>query len=306
MALYLVIQISAFLSRFIPRPWRYLIGTAVGDTVYTVWASKRRVLQENVATIVGSSRADPEVRRLARKSMRNYCKYLIEFLELPVLSPTDPVILGIKVVGVEHLEASLARGKGVVLATAHFGTIELPALRLQHFTSDFHAVYDAFTPPYLDRLIQRKRREKGINPIPVTNIRAMLKALRNGGTVAVLFDKPVQATKGVCVRFFGHETAVPAGPALLAMKTGATILPAFTFRRPDLSFESEVHAPIEWTSSGDRERDMQTIMQKLMDSLQTAVRQRPDQWYMFRPMWLGAPSAASSTHPEPATDHPPA
>lgn len=304
MALYLVIQISAFLSRYIPRPWRYLIGTAVGDAVYTVWAGKRRVLQENVATILGLSRTDPAVRRLARKSMRNYCKYLIEFLELPVLSSTDPVIAGMRIVGVEHLEEALARGKGIVLATAHFGTIEVPALRLRDFTSDFHAVYDSFTPPYLDRLIQRKRREKGINPIPVSNIRAMLRVLRSGGTIALLFDKPVAATKGVCVRFFGRETTVPAGPALLAMKTDATILPVFTFRHPDLSFESYVHPPVQWSSSGDRERDMQSIMQKLMDTLQTTVRQRPDQWYMFRPMWLEGPGPVSSTSTETAADPP--
>lgn len=284
MALYLIIQIGAFLSRIIPRSWRYLIGTAVGDVVYLAWARKRRVIQCNMAIVLGLSPRDPRVGRLAVQSMRNYCKYLIEFLELPVLSSRDEIIASMRIHGLEHLQAALKRGKGVILASAHFGTIEVGGLRLADFT-DVHAVYDSFRPAYLDRLIQQKRREKGIHLIPVNDVRAMLQVLRRGGALTLLFDRPLHQAKGVPVRFFGRETAVPAGPAILAMKTGATILPVYMFRQPDKSFESVFFPPISWAPSGHRERDVQTIMQKLVDTLQTVVRNRPDQWYMFRPMW---------------------
>ena len=127
--------------------------------------------------------------------MRNYCKYLIEFLELPTLTSRHEIVAGMKINGLQHLEQALSHGKGVVLATAHYGTVEIPGLRLQDFT-DFHAVYDTFSPPYLDRLIQRKRREKGIELIPASNVRKMLKVLAGGGTLALLFDRPVDAAKG--------------------------------------------------------------------------------------------------------------
>lgn len=284
MALYLVIQVGAFLSRIIPRSWRYLIGTALGDLVYWAWGSKRRVLRENMATVLGLSARDRRVRTVAIKAMRNYFKYLIEFLELPNLSSADETVASMTIHGLEHLQSALDRGKGVILASAHFGTIELAGLRLADFTS-FHAVYDTFRPAYLDRLIQGKRREKGINLIPVNDVRAMLRVLRGGGTLTVLFDKPLQPNKGVPVRFFGRQAAVPGGPAVLAMKTGAAILPVYVFRQPDKSFESVIFPPVSWTASGERERDMQSIMQKLVDTLQAVVRSRPDQWYMFRPMW---------------------
>lgn len=284
MALYLVIQVGAFLSRVMPRPWRYLIGTAMGDLVYWAWATKRRILMQNMATVLGLGPRDPRVRRLALKSMRNYCKYLVEFLELPVLSPTDEIIASMKLQGLEHLQGALERGKGVILASAHYGTIEVGGLRLSDFT-DVHAVYDTFRPAYLDRLIQRKRRDKGIDLIPVTNIREMIRVLRSGGTLTLLFDRPMSAARGVRVRFFDRWTAVPAGPAVLALKTGAEIVPAYMIRRPDKSFESILFPPIRWTPSGNREQDIQNIMQKLMDTLQSAVNMRPDQWYMFRPMW---------------------
>jgi KDO2-lipid IV(A) lauroyltransferase len=284
MALYLVIQVGGFLSKIVPRSVRYLIGTAVGEAVFQIWGTKRRILLENVAAVTGLGPRDPQVRLLAHRAMRNYCKYLIEFLELPALSSSHEVISGMKIEGLEHLQAALSRGKGVLLATAHFGSIELPGLKLKDFT-DFHAVYDAFRPPYLDRLIQRKRLEKGIDLIPASNIRKMLTVLSSGGTITLLFDRPVEARKGVRVRFFGRDAWVPGGPAVLAMKTGAALVPVYTARLPDKSFESVIYPAVSWSPSGDRDRDMQTVMQRLMDTLQTVVRNRPDQWYMFRPMW---------------------
>lgn len=303
MALYLVIRVGAVLSRLLPRSWRYLIAAAVGEAVLLVWGTKRRIVRDNMAQVTGLSSRDPRVRLLAKRSMRNYCKYLIEFLELPTLSSRDPAVAGMRLSGIEHLHHALARGKGVILATGHFGSIELPGLRLRDFT-DFHAVYDTFRPAYLDHLIQRKRREKGIDLIPVSNVRKMLRVLQAGGTLAILFDRPMTTGGGTPVRFFGRNTEVPAGPAVLAMKTGAALIPVYVTRQPDKSFDAVLYAPVQWSPSGDRNRDVGVVMQKLMDTLQSAVRSRPDQWYMFRPMWPdrgeAAPARGSSAQaPEP-------
>lgn len=256
----------------------------MGDLVFLAWPAKRRILLNNTIAVLGTDIRDPMVRTVARKSMRNYCKYLVEFLDLPNMSSSDEAVASMKIHGLEHLQAAVARGKGVIIASAHFGTIEVGGLRLQDF-ADVHAVYDTFTPGYLDRLIQRKRLEKGMHLIGVHDVRGMMRALRGGHALTLLFDRPLESAKGVKVRFFGRETAVPGGPAVLAMKTGATLLPVFMYRQPDTSFECRLFPPVTWAESGDRDSDVHTIMQKLMDILQSVVRERPDQWYMFRPMW---------------------
>jgi len=284
MALYLVIQISAFLSRYIPRPWRYAIGTVVGDAVYWVWTSKRNTLLQNMATVLGLDPSDPRVRLVARRSMRNYCKYLIEFLDLPNLNASHPVVASMRLEGEEHLAEAISRGKGLIVVSGHFGTIELGGIRLAAIT-DFHAVYDTFQPAYLDNLIRRKRLEKGIKLIPVNKVREMLRVLHGGGTLITLLDRPMAPGKGVTVRFFGRTAYVPAGPAVLAMKTGATLLPIYLRRLPDLTFTARILPAIVWTPSGDRDTDTRVIIQKVMDTLQSAIRDHPDQWYMFRPMW---------------------
>jgi lauroyl/myristoyl acyltransferase len=285
MALYLIIQIGALLSRIMPRSWRYLIGTAVGDVVYRVWPAKRRILQNNMATVLGLPPQHPEVGRTSLKAMRNYCKYLIEFLELAGGSAPQAVVRCLQnAQGLEHLQRAVQLGKGVIIATAHFGTIEVGGPALATLTP-FHAVHDRFRPDYLDRLIQGRRVQMGINPISVDNVRQMLRVLHQGEALALLFDRPVEPGKGVTVRFFGRETALPAGPAVLAMKTGAALLPIYQFRQPDRSIKIVIFPPISWTSTGERKCDVQLVMQKLVDTYQAMIRDRPDQWYMFRPMW---------------------
>jgi len=290
MALYLVIQVGAFLSRYVPRSLRYVIATSIGEVAYWVTPVKRRNLRQNMAAVVGLPVTHPHVNMLARKSMRNCFKYLIECLELPTLSSVHPLIANRKITGLENFTDELSSDRGIILATAHFGTVEIPGLRLTDFTP-FHAVYDRFEPPYVDRLIQKQRQEVGIDLIPVDDVRSMLRVLKDKGTLALLFDRPLRGKGGVKVRFFGRETAVPGGPAVLAMKTGASIVPVFTFRHADRTFESVAFPAVAWTPSGDRARDIQNIMQRLMDVLQEMIRSRPDQWYMFRPMW---PDAISS------------
>jgi len=285
MALYLVIQVGALLSRILPRSWRYLIGTAVGDIVYRVWPTKRRILKGNMATVLGLPLQHPDVGRTSLKAMRNYCKYLIEFLELAGGSTPQAAVRSLQNArGLEHLQRAVRQGKGVIVATAHFGTIEVGGPALATLTP-LHAVHDRFQPDFLDRLIRGRRLQMGINPIAVGNVRQMLRVLHQGEALALLFDRPVDAGKGVTVRFFGYETALPAGPAVLAMKTGAALLPIYQFRRPDRSIESVIFPPIRWTPSGERTRDVQIVMQKLVDTYQAMIRDRPDQWYMFRPMW---------------------
>jgi KDO2-lipid IV(A) lauroyltransferase len=256
-----------------------------------------------MSTVTGLGPTDPRVRTLAVKAMRNYCKYLIEFLELPNLSSRDEVVASMRIHGIEHLKDALGRGKGIILASAHFGTIETGGLRLADFT-DFHAVYDTFRPAYLDRLIQRKRLEKGIQLIPVNDVRRMIRVLRQGGALTMLFDRPLDAAKGVQVRFFGRDTFVPAGPAVLAMKTDAAVLPVYVVRHPDTTYEGIIFPAVSWTATGHQALDVQAIMQKLVDTLQSMIRERPDQWYMFRPMWPDVREFARSGGGRPVPDHP--
>ena len=113
---------------------------------------------------------------------------------------------------------------------------------------------------------------------------SMVQVLRRNEFLALLIDIP-GADKGVAVRFFDGITQVPRGVAALALKTEARVIPVSSVRLPDNSILGVFHPCISVEHSGELKKDIQALMQMTISSLEKMVRQYPDQWYMFRPMW---------------------
>lgn len=293
MWLYLAIQAGALGSRLLPLNWRYRISTVLGDLIWLVWSSKRRTCIENMSVVLGKDSMDASVRRTARRSFQHFAKGIVDFLGYSNIQPEDPFVAEMPISGWEHVTAALDRGKGVVLATAHFGSIDLGALALSRRCPDFHAVADTFHPRSVDELVRRTRESKGLRLIPTASVRRVMRALRDNALVVVLFDRPMPRAEGVPVRFFGRETAMPGGPAIMALRMDAAVLPAFVFRQEDNRLHGRVFPPVTEGLFGDKARNAGVIMQRLADTLQSVVSETPEQWYMFRPMWPEAPGHES-------------
>lgn len=293
MWLYVVIKAGAWASMVMPLALRYRVSTVISDLLWLTWTSKRRTCIDNYSVVMEKSATDPDVRRLARSAFHQFGKGIVDFLGFTNLDPDDPVVTAICLEGWDNVKAGLARGKGVILATAHFGSTDMGGITLAN-RSDFYAVADVFYPPYVDRLIRRTRESKGYRLIPATSARGIIRALHANALVVVLFDRPMEAGEGVPVSFFGRETALPAGVGMVARHSGATVVPGYIFRNPDNSFRGKIYESVSEDLTGDKHRDVQTVMQRLADSLEAAVREAPDQWYMFRPMW---PEAVREAEP---------
>lgn len=257
----------------------------IADFLWLTWTSKRRTCIDNMAVVLGGDPTQKEVRRVARAAFHQFGKGIVEFLGFANVDPNDPLIRAMPIDGWEHVEEGLAKGKGVILATAHFGSTDMGGIALAKRSVDLYAVADRFHPPYVDRLIRKTREQKGFRLIPTTSIRTMIRALHKNGLVVVLFDRPMRLDQGVPVRFFDRVTALPAGPAVIAHHTGATVLPGYIFRHEDHTFRTEIFPSVTKGLTGQKDRDVRKVMQNLAESLERAIRKRPDQWYMFRPMW---------------------
>jgi KDO2-lipid IV(A) lauroyltransferase len=292
MWLYVVIKVGAWSSRIIPLSLRYRISSVIADLLWLTWTSKRRTCIDNMAVVIGGQPTDPEVRKLAREAFHQFGKGIVDFLGFTNINPNDPVLRNMPLDGWNHVEDAIAEGKGVLLATAHFGSTDMGGITLANRSDNFYAVADVFYPAYVDRLIRRTREQKGYRLIPATSARGIIKALRDNALVVVLFDRPMPQGEGVPVTFFGRRTALPAGVGVVALRSGATVLPGFIYRNPDNTFHGKIFEPVSNDLTGHRETDVQLIMQRLADSMEAAVRQAPDQWYMFRPMWPELQSAA--------------
>ena len=285
------------LARWIPRTVRHGLGFAIGAGSYLGWRSKRRVTQQNMAIVTGRSVSDPYVRHLAFASWRNYGRYAADFInfaniDMAVVGPTIRDLTQGANCWQEHFEHALQAGRGVVVATAHFGNWDMAGAVLARHTPSF-AVAETFNDERLNSFLQSLRMEKGIGIIPMEgSARRILRVLQQNQCVAFVVDRPLEADQGVPVTFFGHKTYVPGGPAALALKSGAAIMPGYVWYGHHHQFYLRVFPPIfpQERKGGDKTEEVARLTQYIYASLEEMVREWPTQWYMFRPFWPTSPA----------------
>jgi len=111
-----------------------------------------------------------------------------------------------------------------------------------------------------------------------------MRTLRAGGLVGLLCDRDLLGN-GIDVEFFGEKTTMPAGPATLAMRTGATLLTAAVYSGPGQDHHAVVGAPIDLTRSGSLRSDVSRVTQDIADRFEPLIRRAPEQWHVFQPLW---------------------
>jgi lauroyl/myristoyl acyltransferase len=245
-----------------------------------------------MAQVTGRSVHDPYVRQLAFASWRNYGRYAADFINFPHLDISvierhaHDLTRGANC-WLGHVEHALESGRGIIMAGAHFGNWDVGgALFARHIPVS--AVAEAFSDGRLNRLLQDQRKEKGIGIIPMEgSARPILRALQQNQAVAILVDRPVKQDEGIAVTFFGRKTYVPGGPAALALKSGAAILPGYLWYGHRNQFYLRVFPPIfPQKSKGDGQAsEITRLTQGIYDTLEEVVREWPNQWYMFRQFW---------------------
>lgn len=287
---YWTFRVCSFLAQAVPAPVAHAIGAMILSVVYYLWPRGRRNAILSMRQVLGPDAPESLVRRHARESFRNYARSVVEFLRFPKLTEEELADLVPDSFGWEYLEGALSRKKGVILVMPHFGSWDLAGAILARRAQPFNAVADSFASPGMNRLVQGARMKQGIQIIASQDqgaLKRLYRALARNEVVGIVPDRPVECGDGgVQVSFFGRQARLPAGVAMLALRTGATIIPGFCARRADGKYYGGLYPPIEYEPTGDRSRDIQELTQRVMRALETIIRLHPDQWYMFKRLWL--------------------
>ncbi len=282
MAIYLAFRIAAWVARAVPLRLSYAAGRLGGLCFYYLWFGGRRRCIANMRRVAGGDEA--LARRLARRSFAYYGLYLVDFLRLTGVTGPE-VRRRIIFDQWDRLDDALA-GNGVLFVTIHFGNWDLGAAALTERGYPLSVVADRFAEPRLEELVFSSRRRIGMRILPAGRLTMQLvRALRDNEIIAVLADVP-QPEGGVEVEFFGGTIVVAGGAARLALRTGANVVAATAPRLGPWSdqFAGEFER-IEYEPTGDREHDVRSLTQAMFRAFEEMVRARPDQWYIFRPLW---------------------
>ena len=238
--------------------------------------------------------------RNARRSFGNYFVYLVDFFRF---FGTDRAEVDRRVIVDDGLWDRLReerRGNGIVFMTMHFGNWDLGAAILAQSGFAISAIADVFANERVNRLVIGSREHLGMKIIPANRMGpGILRALKADDVVALLVDVPEPET-GVRVTFFGDTIAVPDGPARIALRAGSSVVVATLPRQSPWSDAVVPNiAPVAFTPTGETDTDVQALTQAVFWHLEALVRRHPEQWYIFRNLWVGdvrPASAAPAAH----------
>jgi KDO2-lipid IV(A) lauroyltransferase len=305
---YWLTRLASWLTGKVPRRARLALAGPLTTLVYYAWVSKRRVTIANMAQVAGVPPDDPRARRLARQSWRNYGRYLSDFFYLPNAS-REQVMARVRDVTpapgtFAGLDAAAAAGKGIIIATAHFGAWDIAGVAVAS-RRPLSVLVDTFTDPRMDDLIQGQRAQFGLQVLRAEKSpRPILRALAEQQAVAIVADRPLPEGEGTPITFFGRRCYVPGGVAQLALLSGAPI--AVGCARYDDQFSSTYYlvlADVIYPQRRqDRHADTIELTQQVYSALERVIAEHPDQWFMFRPFWpeaLATPALASAPPLEP-------
>jgi lauroyl/myristoyl acyltransferase len=204
---------------------------------------------------------------------------LMDFLLLGSLS-REELLKRVTIDGLDQLDAALAKGRGAIMAVPHMGSWDMAGSYAGALGYPVAAVAERF-PGSLNDAVIRTRQRFGLDVIALgrSAVRAITKALEANSVVALLCD--LEQGPGVTVRFFGRTAIVPAGPAAFALKTGAALMPAYQYMTSPGQHHVQLDPPMGWPVGETKER----LMQRVVTRFEDFIKEHPDQWYAFRPMF---------------------
>jgi KDO2-lipid IV(A) lauroyltransferase len=269
----------------LPEQVDVTVARSLGATLGHRNASARANLTDNLAHVLapaGERTNEKVLEEFVERGFRNYGHYWAEGAKLPALSSSTISKRFTIAEGAEHLYAAKERGKGIIIALPHIGSWEWGGAYLHLLGLTMTAVAEVLEPPELFAWFKEKRESIGIHVEALDEHAGtvLLSTLRQGGVVGLLCDRDIQGN-GIDVEFFGDRVAMPAGPATLALRTGATLVAAACYTGPGRDHFAVVSPPIEIERSKRLRDDVTRLTQRVTRELEGLIRRAPEQWHVL-------------------------
>ena len=278
------IKLIISLIGIIPISVRRIIAFLVAKLFYYLSLKHRLIAIHNLMRSF-PDKSLAEIINIAKESYLSVALVLVEFYDIPSLNK-DNLNQLITVRGLDNYTTACNEGKGVLLFGAHFGNWEIGNAALAILTRPLSFVYRILDSKLLEGLVTTVRASCGNTSLPKENaMRQMIRLIKKDTTISILIDQNVAWYGGVFVDFFGRKACTTSGLALLAMHTGAPVLPFFTSRLRNGKYLLEIGKTVDIIRSEDREADILINTQNFNNIIEEHIRQYPEQWFWVHQRW---------------------
>jgi len=265
------------------RPWSVRVfGNILGATFYVCSRRYRTVALRNLKAAY-PEKTDDDIRTIAVEVFKHFARGALEFFYFLSLNQ-DQVASLIDLEGREHIDAALAEGRGCIIVTAHYGNWELLARKLVSLGYRVNVIARDSDDPGMTGITTMIREHGGYRVFDRDQpIIGAFRCLKNNEILGILPDQ--NEAEGVFANFFGRPVASPVGPAVLALRTGAPIVPVFAPRGYDGRYHAVVYPRLEFEPTGDDEKDTLLITDLINQAIEREVRRYPSQWLWLHDRW---------------------
>jgi lauroyl/myristoyl acyltransferase len=259
----------------VPPGWQGPISETVGTIAYLAAPRARGAVRANLAIIA------PKRSLSARRVFVNQVRQYLEVFQIPRLDRArfDAIV---RVEGWDNFLCAQRLGKGVIFGSAHLGPVALVGqiLMQRGYTLTLPAEK---TDSEFMHAVNRARQAQGLVLVPMDSARGIYRVIRDGGVLGIIADRAVTGV-GERVEFFGRPALLPSAQVVLALRTGAALVPAFAWRENGRLF-ARIEEPLELVSTGDREADVRAGLRRFAAILERYIAEHPEQWTVFQPVW---------------------
>lgn len=280
--LYYWYSLAIFVSLHIPRSISYKIATCAAYLVYLFNGKLRRTISLHINSFIQSTQSSQDANQLTKETLVNFFKYLVDFFRVPLLTQ-EYISENIPIYGKENLDNAIAAGKKIVILAGHIGNWELGAIATSKLGYRITSLALDHPNPRVNQLFLNRRKSAGMQvyPLNLAGIRKCYKALDSGRIIGLMGDLEF-GSGGVELDWFGEKVRVPKGPAMIARRIGAVVIPGVMIRQQDDRLVIYFDSPIEPEITNNPESDILNNTQRYLTALGKYIQQYPNQWYRFR------------------------
>ena len=278
---YIGYRLLARFAEILPASAIERVSSVAASAAVRVLPGKVRIISDNLTPVLGTAPSP----QLIHDSFASYVRFWLESLRLPAV-PAEWLEDHFTVEGLEFMDQAVAEDRPIIVALSHLGNWDIAGAWFTSRGLDLGVVVENLASKELFEWFKGFRESIGLEVLTEgpTLTSQLLQRLKNGGAIALLCDRDVH-NSGKPATFFGRQVSIVRGPAVLALRTNAVLLPTAIYQTANSSHRAVISPPIDTTRRGSLSADTERITAELLGIFEDMIRRAPEQWHVFGPYW---------------------